>query len=296
MTTTGPDNTADSPDRSSAEPVNARTKNGLSGADQPGFEQRRKYALIGGGVAAAGLIGLTGLGRLAAQDNSWTGRAEGAIVLIVSATVTLFLLRLIDGDQASLLLRTLTTSPSAVQSRRLATLIAFTSGNLLIAVGSLGVGVTVLGAAGDTLVPVQIPWISIGCLAIGNALKAWTRRQSVTIEARIAKLQRKFQDASNTVKRSQEGLKETQNALRELESEIERQAKGLAKQHAENQAFSQQLRADPDAAKAYLRAQAITRRKSNTLAFVLLLLGIAAGYLVNLTSDSLGSWLSELFS
>lgn len=259
------------------------------------FEERRRIAFIGVGLTIAFFVGLGSIIQLVSGNGDWGDRTQSAIVVIICVPALIWLLKLLDGEEAHFVVRMIASAPSVTQAQRLAVLVTNYLGSAIFTVGVLLASYVVLAAAGDTRVPVAVPFAAMGCVLVGGSLRGWTRRQGVTIEAQIAGLQRKFSEAENTVKKSKSALTETQTALASISSELRRQAQRLQMQHAENEQFVRELRADPEAAKAYLKAQAIGRRRGNLFAIGLFVLGILAGYVVNLTTGGVGHWIHTVF-
>ena len=137
--------------------------------------------------------------------------------------------------------------------------------------------------------------LALGAVLGGLLLMAFARRRDVTVTARIMRLESTMKTLGVEIGNSSRKLAEADNAIRDIDRDLQLKFQDLANRRSVNDELSRALTADPEVIKAIQSAQWRECRRALFQQIALVIVGFLLGYVVNFTSDDADEWLRRFF-
>ncbi len=173
---------------------------------------------------------------------------------------------------------------------------AYALGQLALRLGILAGSLVVASAVISEPIPGEkgIAQFVIGAIIVGVVLCGFTRRRDVTVGARINRMNTTMKELGKEIDSSSKKLAAAAQTLDEIDHDLNTKLRALANRRTVNDELSKILDANPEVVKAIRGAQAGEQRRV-TLFQIASIISFVLGYVVNLTSNSLGEFIQQLF-
>lgn len=195
-------------------------------------------------------------------------------------------------------IRTLSLFQFFDPAKRRVMLVLHGLGLAIRAFGLLFGALAILGVATEQPQPI-LGQLSIGCLIVGAIIVSLTKGRDITVSARLESLKPTLQEIGRKSEEARTGLLRANETIDEIDREIQRKYRSLAKRLDLNDQLTQNLRADPEMIRAFASLQREEQRSNTRRQWlgvaVGAVLGLAVAYFANLTTDLLSDLLQLLF-